>query len=113
MGERYNTHDPQKARLLKRQKGKCAYCGLSFKPNDVVEKHHLESFSSGGNNTDKNLVLLHLHCHDLAEAQLRFEGDVVREMLKRNALIDSKKRGLSKSPSNLKKSGSSQVKAAI
>ena len=111
MGERYSTYDPQKARLLKRQKGKCPYCGLSFKPDDVVEKHHLESKSSGGNKADKNLVLLHLHCHDQVEALLRKQGNVVTEELKRNALIDSRKRGLSKGSRNLNKSGRSQAKA--
>ncbi|MDJ0718116.1 MAG: group II intron maturase-specific domain-containing protein [Prochloraceae cyanobacterium] len=113
MGERYSTLDPQKARLLKRQKGECAYCGLSFKPDDVVEKHHLESKSSGGRNTDNNLVLLHLHCHDQAEAQLCRSGDVVTEKLKRNAKISSSKQEQSKRSGNKKKSGRSQAKAAI
>jgi RNA-directed DNA polymerase len=64
MGDRYQTIDPQKSRLLKRQKGKCAHCGLNFKPEDLIEKHHLEMKSKGGKNADKNLVAVHLHCHD-------------------------------------------------
>lgn len=111
MGQRYSTHDPQKSRLIKRQKGKCAYCGLSFRPDDVVEKHHLESKSSGGKNTDNNLVLLHLHCHDQIEAQLRIDNDgVLTEKLKRNAKISSRKSKQSKCLGNKKKSGRSQAK---
>lgn len=64
MGDMYTTYDPQKARLLKEQKGKCAHCGISFLPDDHVEKHHIIKKSKGGNNGDKNLMLVHLHCHD-------------------------------------------------
>lgn len=63
-GDNYLTIDPQKSRLLKRQKGKCALCGLNFKPEDQIEKHHITKRSKGGNNADKNLLLVHLHCHD-------------------------------------------------
>jgi len=63
-GDKYLTIDPQKSRLLKKQKGKCAHCGLSFKPEDQIEKHHISMKSKGGNNADKNLLLVHLHCHD-------------------------------------------------
>ncbi|AOX04357.1 group II intron reverse transcriptase/maturase [Moorena producens PAL-8-15-08-1] len=54
----------QKGRLLKRQKGKCNHCGLTFRDGDVMEKHHIIPRSLGGNDLDKNLELLHLHCHD-------------------------------------------------
>ncbi|AOW98396.1 group II intron reverse transcriptase/maturase [Moorena producens PAL-8-15-08-1] len=54
----------QKGRLLKRQKGVCTHCGLTFRDGDVMEKHHIIPRSLGGNDTDKNLELLHLHCHD-------------------------------------------------
>ncbi len=64
MGDNFLTLDPQKARLLKRQKGKCSYCGQYFKPEDLAEKHHQKPQSQGGKNSDDNLVLLHLHCHD-------------------------------------------------
>jgi RNA-directed DNA polymerase len=64
MGDRYKIDDPQKARLLRRQKGKCGHCGLNFKPDDLIEKHHLIQKSKGGKNADKNLLLIHLHCHD-------------------------------------------------
>ena len=64
MGDNYQTIDPQKSRLLKKQRGRCAHCGLSFKQEDHIEKHHILKKSKGGNNTDKNLLLVHLHCHD-------------------------------------------------
>ena len=54
----------QKARLLKRQKGKCSHCGLTFRDGDLLEKHHIIPRSQGGSNWDENLELLHLHCHD-------------------------------------------------
>jgi RNA-directed DNA polymerase len=64
IGDNYQTIDPQKSRLFKKQKGKCAHCGISFKPGDQIEKHHIQQKSKGGNNADKNLLLMHLHCHD-------------------------------------------------
>ncbi|NEO95315.1 MAG: HNH endonuclease [Moorea sp. SIO3G5] len=43
---------------------KCTHCGLTFKDGDLLEKHHIIPRALGGNNSDKNLELLHLHCHD-------------------------------------------------
>ena len=64
MGDKYRTQNPQKARLLKRQQGKCTHCKQVFRPEEHLEKHHLKPVSQGGNNKDANLVLVHLHCHD-------------------------------------------------
>ena len=64
MGENYKYLEPQKARLLKWQKGRCSHCGLHFKPGESIEKHHLQPRAKGGSNSDKNLTLVHLHCHD-------------------------------------------------
>ena len=50
--------------LLKRQKNKCAFCGLTFRPNDLMEVDHIKPRSEGGDNTFKNKQLLHRHCHD-------------------------------------------------
>jgi RNA-directed DNA polymerase len=52
------------AELLKKQKGKCAWCGLHFKDGDVIEVDHIEPKSKGGSNRKVNLQLLHGHCHD-------------------------------------------------
>ncbi|NEO65774.1 MAG: group II intron reverse transcriptase/maturase, partial [Moorea sp. SIO4G2] len=54
----------QKAKLLKRQKGKCSHCGLTFRDGDKLEMHHILPRANGGTNKDENLELLHLHCHD-------------------------------------------------
>nr|WP_267872128.1 MULTISPECIES: HNH endonuclease signature motif containing protein [Moorena] len=54
----------QKAKLLKRQKGKCSHCGLTFRDRDEMEMHHILPRANGGTNKDENLELLHLHCHD-------------------------------------------------
>ncbi|OZH55325.1 hypothetical protein AFK68_05360, partial [Hydrocoleum sp. CS-953] len=50
--------------LLKRQKNKCAFCGLTFSPTDLMEVDHIKPRSKGGDNTYKNKQLLHRHCHD-------------------------------------------------
>ncbi|NEQ04724.1 MAG: group II intron reverse transcriptase/maturase [Moorea sp. SIO4E2] len=55
----------QKGRLLKRQKGKCTHCGLTFRDGDLLEKHHIIPRALGGNDLDKNLELIHRHCHDI------------------------------------------------
>ncbi|NEO17794.1 group II intron reverse transcriptase/maturase, partial [Moorena sp. SIO3F7] len=54
----------QKGKLLKRQKGKCSHCGLTFKEGDLMETHHIIPRAQGGNDQLRNLELLHLHCHD-------------------------------------------------
>ncbi|WP_375509693.1 group II intron reverse transcriptase/maturase [uncultured Nostoc sp.] len=65
--KRLGTH-PQmpnrKAKLLKRQKGKCPWCGLYFQEWDVIEEDHIIPRALGGKDEYKNLQLLHRHCHD-------------------------------------------------
>jgi RNA-directed DNA polymerase len=51
------------AKLLKKQRGKCNWCGLNFQDGDLIETDHITPKSLGGNNKD-NLQLLHKHCHD-------------------------------------------------
>ena len=53
-----------KAKLLKIQKGKCNWCGLTFLHDDVIEKDHIIPKSRGGTDYYNNLQLLHQHCHD-------------------------------------------------
>ncbi|NEP37094.1 MULTISPECIES: group II intron reverse transcriptase/maturase [unclassified Moorena] len=55
----------QKGKLLKRQEGKCADCGLTFRDGDLLETHHIIPRAQGGNDQLRNLELLHLHCHDV------------------------------------------------
>jgi RNA-directed DNA polymerase len=52
------------ASLLKKQKGKCAHCGLFFRDGDLLEVDHIVPTSKGGKNEYKNWQLLHRHCHD-------------------------------------------------
>lgn len=62
LGKHPDLH-PRKARLVKRQKGKCSYCNLNFSFGDVMEVDHITPRSLGGKNDWKNLQLLHRHCH--------------------------------------------------
>ncbi len=66
-GRRRGTH-PQApagiAYLLKRQAGRCAYCGLYFSAEDQLEEDHIRPRSCGGAETGTNRQLLHRHCHD-------------------------------------------------
>ena len=55
--------------LLKQQKNKCAFCGLTFRPTDLLEVDHIKPRSEGGDNTYKNKQLLHRHCHDVKTAK--------------------------------------------
>ncbi|MBR8828682.1 MAG: HNH endonuclease, partial [Gomphosphaeria aponina SAG 52.96 = DSM 107014] len=52
------------ATLLKKQKGKCAHCGLTFRDGDLMEVDHIIPKGKGGKDTYSNLQLLHRHCHD-------------------------------------------------
>ncbi len=56
------------SKLLKKQKGKCAHCGLTFREEDVMEIDHIIPKSRGGKDMYKNLQLLHRHCHDVKTA---------------------------------------------
>ena len=60
---------PRVARLLKRQQGKCAHCGLYFQLNDQWEIDHITPRVKGGQDRDDNRQLLHQHCHDRKTAQ--------------------------------------------
>lgn len=51
-------------KLLKKQKGKCPHCGLTFKNEDLMEIDHITPKSKGGKDTYDNLQVLHRHCHD-------------------------------------------------
>lgn len=58
----------QMAILLKKQSGKCAYCGLHFREKDVIEVDHITPKSKGGKDSYDNWQLLHRHCHDTKTA---------------------------------------------
>ena len=52
------------AKLLKKPKGRCTWCGQFFTPSDFIEVDHIVPRSQGGKDEYKNLQLLHRHCHD-------------------------------------------------
>ena len=56
------------AKLLQKQAGKCAFCGLHITFHDLIEVDHIQPRSLGGQETFNNLQLLHGHCHDLKTA---------------------------------------------
>ncbi|MEH2408476.1 HNH endonuclease [Nostoc sp.] len=55
--------------LLKKQKGKCTYCGHYFREEDVLEIDHIIPQIKGGKDEYKNLQILHRHCHDNKTAE--------------------------------------------
>ncbi|MFO7092556.1 HNH endonuclease, partial [Limnospira platensis] len=52
------------AKLLKKQKGKCKWCGQYFTPSDVIEVDHIVPRCLGGKDVYNNLQLLHHHTRD-------------------------------------------------
>jgi len=64
---RVPSHPRRVTRLLKRQRGQCAHCGLRFTSDDVLEVHHHDG--NHQNNAFDNLRLLHGHCHDIVHGQ--------------------------------------------
>ncbi|MFM6401326.1 group II intron reverse transcriptase/maturase [Planktothrix sp.] len=54
----------EKSYLLKKQKGRCAYCRLHFRDGDLLETDHITPTAMGGKNSRDNKQLLHRHCHD-------------------------------------------------
>ena len=60
--QRYPLARPRVVFLLKRQRGRCAQCGLYFTSRDVMEVHHVNG--NRRDNSAANLALLHAHCHD-------------------------------------------------
>jgi RNA-directed DNA polymerase len=64
---------PRRARMLKKQKGRCGYCKLHFRQEDILEIHHVDG--NHKNNKKDNLMLLHGHCHDQITAQMQRTHD--------------------------------------
>jgi RNA-directed DNA polymerase len=66
-GTRLGRHPRLSSRvafLLKRQSGRCRWCGLHFCLEDRWEVDHVVPTSRGGLDRYDNLQLLHAHCHD-------------------------------------------------
>src|SRR5260370_363764 len=58
----------RKAKLLQKQQGKCRWCELTFRDEDILEVDHIDHDHS--NDRLSNLMLLHLHCHDERHSKL-------------------------------------------
>ena len=56
----YPGLSPLKSYLLKQQEGKCRRCGLTFLPNESIEKYHLDG--NHDNYQRDNLALMHSYC---------------------------------------------------
>jgi len=50
--------------LLHRQQGRCTWCGLYFKSEDLPEIDHIIPAAQGGKDEYNNWQLLHGHCHN-------------------------------------------------
>jgi RNA-directed DNA polymerase len=62
------------ARLLQRQSGRCARCGLYFRDGDLPEIDHVIPRVAGGLDGYANWQLLHRHCHDRKTADDAVRG---------------------------------------
>ena len=61
---RYPGIRPWMAVILRKQRGRCPWCGNYFRDGDVMEVDHIIPKSGGGAEAFPNLQLLHGHCHD-------------------------------------------------
>ena len=76
-----------KALLLKKQKGKCNWCGLYFRNGDLLEKDHILASALGGKNEFNNYQLLHGgKCHnektaiDLTKIRNKRASDFIKKL---------------------------------
>lgn len=74
--------------LLKRQSGKCPFCGLYFKLEDQMEVDHILPQSQGGDSLYSNLQLLHQHCH-----HTKTRKDLERYALTQHCVIEEPDEG--------------------
>ena len=56
-------------KLLQKQQGKCRWCELYFREEDVIEVDHITPKSEGGGEELSNKFALHRHCHDQRHAK--------------------------------------------
>ena len=57
------TYKRDHLEMLRRQKGKCGFCGLLLVEGDLIDDHHLTPKHQGGSNELENRVLVHRWCH--------------------------------------------------
>ena len=78
-----------KAEMLKKQKGKCTWCNLTFQEGDIIEDDHIIPKSIGGKNQKDNRQLLHRHCHDEKSS---IETQVINQFLNGRNMINKDER---------------------
>jgi RNA-directed DNA polymerase len=66
---RYPLLTKAETALLKKQQGKCPWCGLRFQMGEIIETDHILSLARGGSDIPSNRQLLHGHCHDQKTAK--------------------------------------------
>ena len=71
----YPGISPRVATLLRTQHGRCGHCALVFLPEAFLEVHHRNQ--QRGDNSYRNLVAVHRHCHDQihGDRRTRTHGD--------------------------------------
>ena len=74
-----------KAEKLKKQKGKCNWCNLTFQKGDLIENDHIIPKRIGGNNNKDNRQLLHRHCHD---EKTRIETEIINRFLNGRSMVN-------------------------
>ncbi len=73
------------AEKLKKQKGKCVWCNLTFQEEDIIENDHIIPKQIRGSNNKDNRQLLHRHCHD---TKTRIETEIINEFLKDKNMLN-------------------------
>ncbi len=66
-------------KLLQKQQGKCRWCGLHFREEDLIEIDHITPKSEGGGEELSNKFALHRHCHDQRHAKHAKSVSVTRD----------------------------------
>ena len=74
---------------LKKQKGKCNWCNLTFQERDIIEDDHIIPKQIGGSNKKDNRQLLHRHCHD---NKTRIETEIINKFLNGRSMINKDER---------------------
>jgi RNA-directed DNA polymerase len=76
---------PRLQRVARRQRYSCEVCGDSLFNDEELHRHHITPKSQGGTNTDENLTLRHLYCHQQIHATQTMSNDA-RELLEPDAV---------------------------
>jgi RNA-directed DNA polymerase len=75
-------------KLAKRQKGRCPECGESLFNEEELQVHHLLARSKGGKDSDGNVALVHLLCHQHIHAKTERAMRACQQYNERELLTD-------------------------